>query len=113
MDKKEEFKEFVKKNPRLLTFVKKGEMTWQKFYEMFDLYGENNSIWDDYLKVQEIKEVNTSFDFLKNIDLDSIQNGAQSLQRVLGLLGELSTKSTETTVQSEYQPRPLYKHFED
>ena len=52
MDKKEEFKEFVKKNPRLLTFVKKGEMTWQKFYEMFDLYGENNSVWDDYLKIQ-------------------------------------------------------------
>ncbi len=113
MDKKEEFKEFVKKNPRLLTFVKKGEMTWQKFYEMFDLYGENNSVWDDYLKIQEKKEVNTSFDFLKNIDLDSIQNGAQSLQRVLGLLGELSTKSAETATQSEYQPRPLYKHFED
>ena len=47
--KKEEFKEFVKKNPRLITYVKNNEMTWQKFYEMYDLYGETNDIWNEYI----------------------------------------------------------------
>ena len=45
--KKEEFKEFVKKNPKLITYVNNNEMTWQKFYEMYDLYGESNEVWKD------------------------------------------------------------------
>ena len=47
--KKEEFKEFVRKHPNLIKYVKSNEMTWQKFYEMYDLYGEEESIWKDYL----------------------------------------------------------------
>ena len=23
-------------------------MTWQKFYEIYDLYGEDDSIWNDF-----------------------------------------------------------------
>ena len=37
---KEDFKKFVKKNPRLLRYINNKEMTWQQFYEMYDLYGE-------------------------------------------------------------------------
>ena len=54
--KKEEFKEFVKKNPKLITYVKNNEMTWQKFYEMYDLYGESNDVWNEYISKEEIKE---------------------------------------------------------
>ena len=116
MNKKEEFKAFVKKNPRLIKFVKEGSMNWQKFYEIFDLYGEDENAWKDYLKKEEKKSVeNTSIDlvsWLKNIDLDGVQNGMNSLQRVVALLGELTTKSP-TTTENAYKPRPLYKHFED
>ncbi len=38
------FKGFVKKNPILITFVRNNEMTWQKFYEIYDLYGEDKNI---------------------------------------------------------------------
>ena len=34
------FKSFVKKNPNLISYVRNGNMTWQKFYEIYDLYGE-------------------------------------------------------------------------
>ena len=37
------FKSFVKKNPKLITFVKNGSMSWQKFYELYDLYGEDDN----------------------------------------------------------------------
>lgn len=119
MDKKEAFKAFVKDNPKLLTYVKKGDMTWQKFYEIYDLYGEKEEVWKDYLEKKESikettepKETMDLMTWLKSIDLDSIQNGMSSLQRVVGLLGELATPEVKTQTDA-YKPRPLYKHFED
>ena len=47
MSKVDEFKEFVRKNPKLLSYVKKGESSWQKFYEIYDLYGDNETAWKD------------------------------------------------------------------
>lgn len=121
MEKMDSFKKFIKKNPTLIKYVKNGEMNWQKFYEIYDLYGEDNSAWDEYLKKEEkvIKTDNTKptnvsdfFNFLKGIDLDSLQETVSSLQRVLGVFGDLGNKG-ETKVQEEYKPRPLYKHFDD
>ena len=34
-----DFKVFVQAHPTLVESVKKGDMTWQKFYELYDLYG--------------------------------------------------------------------------
>ena len=47
---KVEFKEFVKKNPNLISFVERGETNWQKLYELYDLYGESSDVWNKYLK---------------------------------------------------------------
>ena len=44
MANKEEFKNFVRKNPTLVNYVNNNEMTWQKFYEMYDMYGESNDV---------------------------------------------------------------------
>ena len=113
MDKIELFKEFVKKNPNLLTFVKNGKMTWQSFYEMYDLYGEQNEIWSEYLNTKKTidnKSVYDTFSFLKSINLDSVQEGVQNIQRVLGVLGDISNNKE---INKEYKPRPLYKHFDD
>ena len=38
---KETFKEFISKKPELIDYIKNGEMTWQKFYELYDIYGED------------------------------------------------------------------------
>ena len=111
VSKKDEFKEFVRKNPRLITFVRNGDMTWQKFYEIYDLYGESKDAWKDYLEVAVSAAASTSFlDVLKNIDLDSVQNGVDSIQRVIGVIQEIGGKKEEST---EYKPRPIYKSFDD
>ncbi len=123
MDTKEKFKLFVKEHPGLLKYIKNGEMSWQKFYEIYDLYGESEEAWKDYLTVvptiaaakATTSTPNTFGDlmnFVKNIDLDSVQNGVSSLQRVLGVLQDFGTTSSSTK-KEEYKPRPLYKHFED
>ena len=49
--------------------------------------------------------------FIKSIDVDSVQDGIQSIQRVLGVVQDLTNK--DSVVSDEYKPRPLYKHFED
>lgn len=120
MSKLTSFKEFVKSNPSLLKFVKDGSMTWQKFYEMYDLYGSEHEIWNDYISKKDVvKDVETGVgvtDFLswfKSIDLNSLQEGINSVSRVIGVLQDFGSKDTTTTSKSEYKPRPLYKHFED
>lgn len=116
----EEFKGFVKKNPKLIKYTKSGEMTWQKFYELYDLYGEDEVTWKPYLGVAEVVAPVagiTSFadlmGLLKNIDLDSVQNGVNSIGRVLSVIQDLTGKDTKEETKPEYKPRPLYKHFED
>lgn len=116
MDTKEKFKDFVRKNPVLLKHVKEGKSSWQNFYEIYDMYGEDETAWKEYLTTTAPAAATTTgtFDlmgFLKNLDLDSIQEGVNSMQRVLGLLQDMSlNKNTQPETR---KPRPLYKHFED
>ncbi len=123
MDKKEEFKAFVKENPKLLKYVKSGEMTWQKFYEMYDMYGKDDNVWNDYLKVgvatataaasASAFSFNDVMNWVKGINLDSVQTGIGNLQRVIGMVQDLTSKDSTDTKKEEYKPRPLYKHFDD
>ena len=110
MEKLDSFKLFVKNNPRLLRYIKDKSNTWQEFYEMYDLYGESDSVWNDYLKSDDVvkKEISD-----KKFDISSIENGMNSLQRVVGLISELTSKDKVASSEDVYKPRPLYKHFED
>ena len=114
METKEKFKDFVKNNPILLKYVKENKMTWQQFYEIYDLYGEDKEAWKDYLN-KEVPIKNSTFDlasFIKGLDLDGIQNGVNSLQRVIGLLQDMSSNKSDIQ-NNTYKPRPIYKHFDD
>lgn len=115
----QDFKTFVKKNPSMIKYVNKGDMTWQKFYELYDLYGEDEKVWSPYLKKEEeqIEKVSSTIgfsdivSFLKQADLSKLEEGINSVQRVIGVLQDLGTSNTKQT--ETYKPRPLYKHFED
>ena len=119
---KEAFKEFVKKNPKLIKYVRNNEMTWQKFYEIYDIYGEEDSAWKDYLQEKRIENTATTaattvgvadfVNWLKTVNLDGLQEGIGSVQRVLGMFQDFAKKDDNQPKQ-EYKPRPIYKHFED
>ena len=47
----------------------------------------------------------------KNIDVDKVQEGITSLQKTLTLLGDLFVSSN--TNNTTYNPRPLYRKFDD
>lgn len=120
MEKKDEFKIFVKENPKLLKYVKSGEMSWQKFYEMYDMYGKDDNVWSSYLKdaakvataTTTALSFNDVINWVKGIDLDSVQSGIDNIQKVVGMVQGL-TKKDEIVEKKEYKPRPVYKHFED
>ncbi len=119
--KLEMFKEFVKNNSFLISYVKNGEKTWQDMYELYDLYGEDEEAWEKFLTKEKDSSTNNKanhyFDefvkMAKNIDVNKVQEGITSLQKTLGLFGELFTSKGNHTNTREYNPRPLYRRFED
>ncbi|MGI6324513.1 MAG: spore coat protein YlbD [Bacilli bacterium] len=118
MSKIDQFKTFVRKHPNLVTHVNSGRTTWQKLFEMWDLYGEEHSVWNEYLTT----ETNNQSEFglgdvlnnLRNINVDSINKGLSGLQKALSLAQELFVKrESPNNAEEPYIPRPIHRHFDD
>ena len=45
---KDSFKKFIYNHPEFIDMVNSNKTTWQKLYELYDLYGEKNEIWNRY-----------------------------------------------------------------
>lgn len=133
MKSKEEFKLFVKSHPELVNYVKSNEMTWQKFYELYSLYDEDNSIWDKYInktieedneknirkdnnKFNDVPGISEIFSMFKNVKPETIQQNINSVQKFLGFVsdfvGEDKNKQNNKP-RNIYTPRPTHKMFED
>ena len=117
MSKVDEFKNFVKNNPNLIKYVKNGSKSWQDFFEMYDLYGNNHDIWKDYLKDDRSTSSNnfnfsSIVDIAKNIDPDKLQDGITSVQKAISLFGDIIAKNNSNNTSS-YTPRPVYRRFDD
>ena len=123
MTKIDNFKLFVKNNPNLITYVRNNTMSWQKFYELYDLYGEDNNVWNEYLNKDttvnttktESKKSNKFSDILdmaKNLDTNKLQDGISSVQKAIGLIVDILVKDKKPDA-STYNPRPIYRRFDD
>ena len=113
MDNLDNFKKFVKQNPTFASFIKDGSMTWQKFYELYDMYGEDSTIWNEYKKDSSKKTtLSDIINLAKNIDVDKLQDGVNSISKAVGLFSELFTNN-KTNNTSSYQPRAVYQRFDD
>lgn len=115
MDKKEAFKSFAKNHPELVNSIKSGDTSWQKLYEIYDIYGEDDRAWNTYFnKNTNISSMGNITDIVKNIDMDSIQKHINTAQKALGLVQELTGKTaSETITKTPITPRPVNKFFED
>ena len=120
---KESFKVFARSHPELASFVMSGESTWQKLYELYDIYGDSSDIWNKYISstneaisngAQKDVSLREVFNNIKNMDMDSFQKGIQNLQKTVGLLQEIGLGGNGAGIANRpYQPRPLYQHLED
>lgn len=113
MDNLDNFKVFVKKNPTFATYIKDGAMTWQKFYELYDMYGEDSTVWDEYRETHKKgTTLNDIVNIAKNIDMDKFQDGVNSLSKAVELFSDLFANKS-TTGTNTYKPRAVYRRFED
>lgn len=120
MNKKDEFKEFVRNNNYLIKHVNSGDMTWQKFYELYDLYGSDDDIWNNYRSTDTKKALNIDSitNVVKKVDSDSIQKHIGTAQKALELIKDLTTKEGAgaailSTAKGPISARPISKIFED
>ena len=115
MDKKEKFKEFLRKKPKLINYIKKNDGSIQKLYEIYDIYGENDDVWKEYLSENNFNLNNIS-DIVKNIDVDSIKNHISTAQKALDVVQELTGKASSkigSALKKPLAPKPLNKFFGD
>ena len=112
MENLDNFKQFVRNNPTFASYIKDGSMTWQKFYELYDMYGEESSIWDEYTKLSSKKTtINDIINVAKNIDIDKLQDGINSISKAIGLFSSLFNNKKDNN--DSYEPRAIYKRFDD
>ncbi len=109
------FKKFVRSKPALASYVNKGNVTWQQFYDMYELYGENSSVWNEYLTGSTTITLKDVFERFQNIDVTEVQNSITSLQKAVGYIEEL-VRSKEKDIpvrKGNYESRPLFRFFDD
>ena len=112
MDNLDKFKIFVKNHPNFANYIKDGSMTWQKFYELYDMYGEDSDIWNDYKETKKSPTINEIITMAKKVDINKLQEGVNSLSKAVGLFSDLFASKGTSNVR-EYKPRAVYKRFED
>lgn len=126
MTKIDDFKAFVKTKPSLVGYVRDGSMTWQSFYELWDLYGPDHSEWNKYNVVkpenrttstvkQEAFGLNEIINMVRKLDMATVQKNLTGLQKAIGLVQDMTGKGSGVgaTAKEAYTPRPLYRKFED
>ncbi len=115
MTKKEEFKNFVGRHPELAGYVKNKENTWQDFYELYDMYGENAAVWSRYENdSRAAPSLNELTKLVQNINMDNVQKYINNAQKAINVIQELTTKSpTSTPPTIPKTPRPITKFFGD
>ena len=117
MANKDNFRSFVSARPYLANYVENGSMTWQKFYELFDLYGEDSEVWNKYMDSEsktEERSFNKLNDLIKNVDLNSIKEHISTAQKALDFVQELTSKDPSSKIAKAItSPRPINKFFED
>ena len=106
---KENFKNFVRKNPDLADYVLAKKVTWQQLYEIYDMYGESSDIWNKY------KPSESRLDFLSKLDTDSLTKHIETAQKALTIISELTTKTSDN-IENNIKPsieRPINKLFKE
>ena len=113
MSKKEAFKNFVMNHPELANHVKNKNYTWQELYEVYDLYGEDEKIWERYKEDTRAIPIAELATLVKGINIANVQKYVANAQKAINIIQELSNKPATTIKNVPKSPRPITKFFGD
>lgn len=95
----EQFKEFVKKHPKLIAEVRKGNKEWQGLFEDWYLLGENDEVWKQYAnedseKKEEKNEKKSDFfsqiiTAVKKMDAEQVNHHIHNMSSTIATLQSL------------------------
>ena len=106
---KENFKKFVRLKPELIKQVTANKTSWQKLYEIYELYGEDSNIWNNYINTNTItNSLNELINNIKNIDINKMQTGIENIQNAISLMQGFSINNKEQSEQ-----RYKYRKIDD
>ncbi|PRS83103.1 MULTISPECIES: YlbD family protein [unclassified Bacillus (in: firmicutes)] len=106
----DEFKQFVRRHPKLIQEVQTQEKSWQSVYENWIMFGEEDDMWSPYKGGKEEKASKPSelgkADFMskmvsavKKMDADQmneqINKMSQSISSLQSLLGQFSSNGSK------------------
>lgn len=97
-----EFREFVALHPLLRDEVKSGKRTWQNVYEDWVIYGDNNTIWNNYKKQEEkasptlgdmfnMEKIKNVVGMVKKIDTNQINKTLNNVQKIIQIVQSIGT----------------------
>ncbi|HOA78219.1 MAG: spore coat protein YlbD [Bacilli bacterium] len=107
--KMDEFRDFVRRHPKIRDDVRAGRRTWQNIYEEWIIYGEGDAQWNDYreaprggssadnrgnnisLSIDSIKNI---FGYIQRIDPDKLNRTLNSIQKVIQIAQTFGPKQT-------------------
>lgn len=92
MSKIDSFKNFVYNHPEFIEKVKINDISWQSLYELYDIYGEDEKIWNKYFntKVDSSFSIKGLLNTIKNIDINSLEENINNIQKAVGLVEEIT-----------------------
>ncbi|MCA1062247.1 YlbD family protein [Rossellomorea sp. AcN35-11] len=124
--KVKEFKEFVKKHPKIVKDVRNGGANWQDLFEDWYLLGEDDTRWSKY-KDENVKDSNTDNqgskngwmdqvgEMVKKMDANQLQQHINSLSEavgaVQGVLSQFSSKGSTgsgTATKTDSRTKPTH-----
>jgi hypothetical protein len=85
------------KHPEFIDYAKSNNISYQTYYELYDIYGEDESIWKKYTSKNITDNINLKgiLDTVKNINLDSLEENISSIQKAVLLIEELTKSETK------------------
>lgn len=88
---KDKFISYARNHPELAKEVLRGNVSWQQLYELYEIYGENHSIWNQYNRGDsfDFNQFKDFYEMIKKIDLNHVQEGIQNVQKTIGLLQDI------------------------
>jgi len=98
----EEFKQFVKRHPKLIKEVRDGKKTWKELYQDWYLLGEEDEIWDTYKETNERENQGNSIitkilSSLKSMDVNEVSqyitNFQEAIAAIQNVIGQFQTRN--------------------
>jgi Putative coat protein len=121
--KVKEFKEFVRKHPKIVKDVRNGNANWQELFEDWYLLGDEDTRWNPYRDTAEKNEKkdeesskNGWFDhvgeLVKKMDANQLQSHINNISEVLGtvqgVISQFQSNPKGTTVTNETRSKPSH-----